>query len=67
MQHSPPGELLGPQPVNEIHRNLCDLKVHYRVHNSPPLFPILSQTDLVHEPPNSIQPYSLKIHFTIYT
>jgi hypothetical protein len=37
------------------------IKVHYRVHNSPPLFPILIQINSVH----AFQSYLLKIHFNI--
>jgi len=62
MDHSPPRKLLVPQSAKEIHRNLHNPKVHYRVHNTPTFVPILRQTNLVHD---SLPSYNLKIHFNI--
>jgi len=45
----------------EIPRLLCNPRVQYRVHSSPPLVPILSQMHSVHTFP----PYFLKIHCII--
>jgi len=45
----------------EIPRILCNRKVHYRIHISPPLAPIMSQINPVHAFPNN----SFNIQFNI--
>jgi hypothetical protein len=58
---SPSWEAANCAAIQEILSILRNLKVHHRVHKSPPLLPVLSQIDPVH----NISSYLSKIHFNI--
>jgi hypothetical protein len=48
MQQSPSWEADSHSASQEIHRLLLDPKIHYRVHNSPPVGPVMDQLSLAH-------------------
>jgi hypothetical protein len=62
MELSPPWEATNCVATQELPSNLWNPKVHYRVHKSPPLVPILRQIDSVHTTPSCLS----KIHFNIH-
>jgi hypothetical protein len=61
MELRPSSEAANCAATKELHCISWNLKVHYHVHKSPPLGPILSQIDSVHTFPI----YLSKIHFNI--
>jgi len=61
MKQSPSGKANRFSASQELPRILGNSKAHYRIHNSPPPLPILSQLDPVHTP----TPYFLKIYRNI--
>jgi hypothetical protein len=61
MELSPSWEAASCASTQEIPHILWNRRVHYRVDNSPPLVPILSQINPVHSTPS----YLSKIHFSI--
>jgi len=61
MEQSPPREINSNSASKEISRLLWNPNVHYRVHNSLPLFPTLSQMNPVHILPS----YFFQTHYNI--
>jgi hypothetical protein len=61
MELSPSCEAASRSATQEFPKNLWNPKFHYRVHNSPPLVPILDQINPVH----STSSYLSKIHLIL--
>jgi hypothetical protein len=60
MELSPSREAASCAATQELYNILWNPKVHYRVHKSPPLVPILCEFNLLHTTPSYLQ-----IHFNI--